>query len=375
MKRISLLLLAGVCLFAAAACSDDDDEVQSAIEIITADTGFEFLGGDGTIVFKATSAVTAVSDKEWVKITSSTADSVSFSVDANDETLLRTAKITVSLAEGNSRDVTILQKGLSPFIEDADSEVIYYTTDAGTMEGAITPTKYLDMLDANWTVEAKDGWVTPSKETNGKISLDFTENTTRKSRTTQVNIKAKGATVASVSVVQCPLNHDYFLGNWTMHSQTITQAEGPQSPQTNSVTITESEDGTNFVIGGLLPTLPQITVNAIYKEDPNTGMPYFTITAQDTGWNVYTEAGEVRTYWEVYFIHTNIKFSVNINEDEAWLFVYDHNTETIVAKQNDWLASAEYNGFGIGGEELTDNVFKLWTIFSVFLQDIYFERE
>lgn len=167
MKKIGSFLLAGLCLLAAA-CSDDDDAAQP-LQISSADTGFEADGGEGGIGVAAPGGVEAVADKDWIEITSVTADSVRFRVGPNPEALLRTGKITVS-SSGGREEVTILQKG-STFGISGDSVVI---KGMGGERFAVA-VKYTMSGVASFEVEGKPDWLTITP-VNDSIVFTATQN-------------------------------------------------------------------------------------------------------------------------------------------------------------------------------------------------------
>lgn len=216
MKKISLLLLTGFCLFAAASCSDDDEETGLGLEINAADTGFEADGGEGGISIASLGEVNAVADKNWIEITSVAADSVHFRVEPNPDVMLRTGKITVT-GSGGHEEVTILQKG-SYFAMEVPEGGIEISGLGGEERAAAL--EYI-AKGMKVTVEGGESWLTVTHE-EGRIVFTGTMNETNESRSTTVTVNAGGKRI-SVEVIQKVIEWVTLSETWT----NITE-EGPE---------------------------------------------------------------------------------------------------------------------------------------------------
>lgn len=111
MKKTIFFLFTVVCTLAFAGCDDDDTTVESSLEIVSSDIGFEAAGGSGSILLMTSEAsIKAVSNKSWLTIDSATPTTVSYTVAENTDALQRSAKITIAAGTASS-EVTILQNG------------------------------------------------------------------------------------------------------------------------------------------------------------------------------------------------------------------------------------------------------------------------
>lgn len=453
MKKINLLLLAGLCLVSAA-CSDDD-EASPGLEINAADTGFEADGGEGGISIASMGKVDAAADKDWIEITSVADDSVHFRVAANPDALLRTGKIAVT-GSGGRKEVTILQKGsffsmdvpeggiefsglggeersvaleyvmkgaMEISIEsgydeswlkvtqeegrvvftgtvnetnaprstvvtvkaggkrvnvevtqkavewvrvteswtnatETGPEVIFYSNHTRTT--VFSPSE-IEEYDHDWYIEKHGEWgdwisiISGESSSTGKkwAGFDIDPNDTGKSRHVAVDIMAQGKAVQSYTVWQYPVDRDgeYFEGTWTLHS-----LNDDFSPQDTEIQISKNNAGStgDLLIVGLDQQFTDQDPAAAAFNDIRAH-PGVEMMCQDLEFSVISNNDSQE--YALWIVPLSEELSLVRNTNGGWSWEYDRDTETLVVKPNDYIATTlpnandgmQFPGFGVIG--------------------------
>lgn len=237
MKKLFNLLMIALCVFATA-CSDDDDDPKPIP--FTADPAaltFNVEGGSQKVTLSLEGAI-AAPDKDWCTVVVNKAEAT-VTVTANEETQIRTAKVTFTAGE-QTVNVTVTQAGKEASVDELTPEKtqVDFTAEGGEEVVKVTAT-------ATFTAASSESWLTATAA-EGKVTLNATANTAE-ARTAKVTL-TMGEKTAEITVNQAaPFKADYnsYIGTWKVKG---TTDDG--RVEYNNVIITAKENGKSYNVAG-----------------------------------------------------------------------------------------------------------------------------
>ena len=237
MKKLFNLLMIALCVFATA-CSDDDDDPKPIP--FTADPAaltFNVEGGSQKVTLSLEGAI-AAPDKDWCTVVVNKAEAT-VTVTANEETQIRTAKVTFTAGE-QTVNVTVTQAGKEASVDELTPEKtqVDFTAEGGEEVVNVTAT-------ATFTAASSESWLTATAA-EGKVTLNAAANTAE-ARTAKVTL-TMGEKTAEITVNQAaPFKADYnsYIGTWKVKG---TTDDG--RVEYNNVIITAKENGKSYNVAG-----------------------------------------------------------------------------------------------------------------------------
>ena len=275
--------------FALAGCNKE--EMESAyLEVVRSDVDFSAAGGTGEMQISTNAAsVSAVSDRTWLEVTSSSTESVRFSVASSQEEFSRVANVTIT-AGGVSQEVTVSQMGLIFFLDqgstsgvlelDPDGEPTVLTYSANTSDG----------ID----IQVSDTWLSVTLDGNGNMTFTPEVNFTQAERTATVSVSM----------------------GWKDMELTVSQAEAHILGTSELMLSRDADD--DFTVD-----TPQWAGSTAWTA--STDADWISVTASDDGDAVFTFSENTTG--------TNRQCTID--------FMYEGATETVTVTQRMW----SYNFF------------------------------
>ncbi len=293
---------------------------------------------------------------EWLTVTPVN-DSIVFTAERNPEEE-RQAELTFTAGWKTVR-LIVTQNALRWLTDFYGNELkeILLTADKGEQYDAFQATEDLEGYDPDWSIAVAAGgdWLTIGEDPWGnKNMLQFTENETGKTRSTSLEITAKGEVIGTLPVHQLPVdkNGAYFRGTWTLHS---VNEEG--LPQDIEITVSPISpfSPANLKIVGLDQQFGDRDPATATVKTGSDGISYVEMKCQDLKFKV--TASSNRQQYDLWIVPLSEGMSLVRNESAAWNFEYDRATESVVIKPNDYIATTlpnandgmQFPGLGIIG--------------------------
>ena len=282
MKKLFNLLMIALCVFATA-CSDDDDDPKPIP--FTADPAaltFNVEGGSQKVTLSLEGAI-AAPDKDWCTVVVNKAQAT-VTVTANEETQIRTAKVTFTAGE-QTVNVTVTQAGKEASVDELTPEKtqVDFTAEGGEEVVKVTAT-------ATFTAASSESWLTATAA-EGKVTLNAAANTSD-ARTAKVTL-TMGEKTAEITVNQAApkvISYEDYIGTWTVSSSAL---EGGNY----TIVIAQKVAGESYTVAGwgksVVATDEKYAFTMKYVPDQHAVAIY---TEQDLG--TYTDADGV-----VYPVH------------------------------------------------------------------------
>ncbi len=206
MKNIFNIICVALFAISFGACSDDIGNPyaeDATITLVKSDVAFEATASTGTITYTADGAVTATTNADWC-MAEVQGNSVVVSVQQNNTINGRTAIVNLSCGKG-SIEVAVTQKGV---VFQLNKAMITADDNAQTCQYT---------MNANVDIEPESApeWATVTKDENGDIVVDFTENTTGHIRHGYAYFRSQDF-VDSVKIVQADFKND-IEGTYTLY--------------------------------------------------------------------------------------------------------------------------------------------------------------
>ena len=239
MKKLFNLLMIALCVFATA-CSDDDDPKPVPLSVNPAELTFAVEGGSQEVTLSLAGAI-ASPDKDWCTAVV-TESKAKITVTANEETQIRTAKVTFTVGE-QKVNVTVTQSGKEVVAEELTPEKTEVNFEAAGGEEAVKVT-----ATAAFTAESSETWLTATAAAD-KVTLKAAANT-GEARSAKVTLKM-GEKMAEITVNQAKgapeeVNYNSYIGTWKV------KGTGSTAEQQNEYTviITAKEQGKTYDVAG-----------------------------------------------------------------------------------------------------------------------------
>lgn len=241
MKKIFsfLLLLAGVITITSCSNNDATYTAPESLAITQADVLFGAGGGDGTIVANTTSTLSAKTDASWLSFAVS-GNTVTVTSQPNSSLEGRSAKISVTAADGATANVIATQHGLLLQL-DAESAYLFQATGS-------EPILISDKSNIDFDQVVSDDWIHFEEVDGGyAVSVDDNEGEYRHGTIT-------------LSFAASNFTKTINIGQWggvfpfaSLNTATYEDEEGNAYTKTISVVADESdENGNTYLVKGLM---------------------------------------------------------------------------------------------------------------------------
>ena len=276
MKKLFNLLMIALCVFATA-CSDDDDPKPVPLSVNPAELTFAVEGGSQEVTLSLAGAI-ASPDKDWCTAVV-TESKAKITVTANEETQIRTAKVTFTVGE-QKVNVTVTQSGKEVVAEELTPEKTEVNFEAAGGEEAVKVT-----ATAAFTAESSETWLTATAAAD-KVTLKAAANT-GEARSAKVTLKM-GEKVAEITVNQAApkvITYEDYLGTWTVTSSMLEQGD-------YTIVVSQKVAGESYTVTGwgksVVATDPKYAFTMQYVANQHAIAIY---TEQSLG--TYTDADDI----------------------------------------------------------------------------------
>lgn len=199
------ILLVGVTCFTS--CGDDDYTYTApeTLDVSKADLYFKSPGGTGSIEIKTDRELQATSSVDWCTV--SVAGGV-ITANATENPAIESRAGTITVTDGVLTSlVAVYQEGLACIIDTSNLKSVNDNSAGSTFITIESSSPY--------TITIPDdaaSWLSYTKDDEGKVTFNFTANTTGALRGACVIVKS-GAKEVTLSIAQYEM--DYLVGNWT----------------------------------------------------------------------------------------------------------------------------------------------------------------
>ena len=276
MKKLFNLLMIALCVFTTA-CSDDDDPKPVPLSVNPTELTFAVEGGSQEVTLSLAGAI-ASPDKDWCTAVV-TESKAKITVTANEETQIRTAKVTFTVGEQNV-NVTVTQSGKEVVAEELTPEKTEVNFEAAGGEEAVKVT-----ATAAFTAESSETWLTATAAAD-KVTLKAAANT-GEARSAKVTLKM-GEKVAEITVNQAApkvITYEDYLGTWTVTSSMLEQGD-------YTIVVSQKVAGESYTVTGwgksVVATDPKYAFTMQYVASQHAIAIY---TEQSLG--TYTDADDI----------------------------------------------------------------------------------
>ncbi|WP_298614338.1 BACON domain-containing protein [uncultured Odoribacter sp.] len=276
MKKLFNLLMIALCVFATA-CSDDDDPKPVPLSVNPTELTFAVEGGSQEVTLSLAGAI-ASPDKDWCTAVV-TESKAKITVTANEETQIRTAKVTFTVGEQNV-NVTVTQSGKEVVAEELTPEKTEVNFEAAGGEEAVKVT-----ATAAFTAESSETWLTATAAAD-KVTLKAAANT-GEARSAKVTLKM-GEKMAEITVNQAApkvITYEDYLGTWTVTSSMLEQGD-------YTIVVSQKVAGESYTVTGwgksVVATDPKYAFTMQYVASQHAIAIY---TEQSLG--TYTDANDI----------------------------------------------------------------------------------
>ena len=276
MKKLFNLLMIALCVFATA-CSDDDDSKPLPLSVNPTELTFAVEGGSQDVTLSLAGAI-ASPDKDWCTAVV-TESKAKITVTANEETQIRTAKVTFTVGE-QKVNVTVTQSGKEVVAEELTPEKTEVNFEAAGGEEAVKVT-----ATAAFTAESSETWLTATAAAD-KVTLKAAANT-GEARSAKVTLKM-GEKVAETTVNQAApkvITYEDYLGTWTVTSSMLEQGD-------YTIVVSQKVAGESYTVTGwgksVVATDPKYAFTMQYVANQHAIAIY---TEQSLG--TYTDADDI----------------------------------------------------------------------------------
>ena len=276
MKKLFNLLMIALCVFATA-CSDDDDSKPLPLSVNPTELTFAVEGGSQDVTLSLAGAI-ASPDKDWCTAVV-TESKAKITVTANEETQIRTAKVTFTVGE-QKVNVTVTQSGKEVVAEELTPEKTEVNFEAAGGEEAVKVT-----ATAAFTAESSETWLTATAAAD-KVTLKAAANT-GEARSAKVTLKM-GEKVAEITVNQAApkvITYEDYLGTWTVTSSMLEQGD-------YTIVVSQKVAGESYTVTGwgksVVATDPKYAFTMQYVANQHAIAIY---TEQSLG--TYTDADDI----------------------------------------------------------------------------------
>ncbi len=233
MKNIKLLALFISVLILG--CSDSDTVDTAVLEVVSQNIDFTAAGGEGTIVVRSNSSVTAVSSHpDWCTVSVS-GTTVTVKTDLNMDYSSRTSRIDIT-SSGETISLAAHQQGFRFVINEIDFEL-------GWLNNRSKRIEYVSAVGITSVVNNND-WLTYEINDDSTITFEADINHGGNTRKGEIIFYSEGASETVTVEQKGGLYYEDLLGDWILY---FTSSTGVYSGMILS--LTEEEPGISYRFG------------------------------------------------------------------------------------------------------------------------------
>lgn len=307
--NLFILLVGAICF---TSCGDDDYTYTApeTLDVTKADLYFKSIGGTGSIEIKTNRELQATSSVDWCTVNVS-GGIITAKTTENPAIESRAGIITISDGTLTS-NIAVYQEGLACTIDTSHLKSANDNNAGSTFITVDSSSPFTVMLP-----EDAASWLSYTKDEEGKVTFNFTANTTGTPRGARVIIKS-GVKEIALTIAQYEI--DDLLGNWK-----AVYFDGDEYYQEDIVITKPSDDKLDLNFSspapGLNPVFNCTYTDGVMKIQNSTNQgtygPYYLYTAMFTtdnnvSWNPdYTYSGCAD-------VTTDGTFTIKFYNDGSW---------------------------------------------------------
>jgi hypothetical protein len=223
----------------------------------------------GTTTYNVNSNVVwSVSDDvSWLTATKTNESTITVTYDENPYSNSRTGHISAS-GSGVSENVSLIQSGSEAYL-DVSPNTREVNSSSGTTSFNVSANVY-------WDVSDDASWLTATKTDDYTITINYNENTSTNSRTSNITVNGTGGLSEVVTVVQ---NGTFYI-NVSPNSKTVNSSSGTATFEVSSNVVWSVSDDASWLTA---TKVDGSTISVSYDANSSTNSRTANITASGSG--------------------------------------------------------------------------------------------
>ena len=311
----------------------------------------------GSTTFSVSSNVnwSVSDDASWLTATQTDGSTITVTYDTNTSTSSRTANITATGTGGVTETVTVIQSGITAFLD--------ISPNSQTVDTSSGSTTFSVSSNVNWSVSDDASWLTATQTDESTITVSYDMNTSTSSRTANITANGTGGMTGTVTVIQSGASAYLDI---SPNSQTVDDSSGLTTFSVSTNTSWNISDDASWLTAtqtdGSTITVSCETNTSTSSRTANitatgTGGVTETVTVTQSGAPAYLDispnsrAVDASSGSTTFSISTNVSWS--ISNDASWLTatITDVNIITVSYNTNTSKDSrtAHITATGTGG--------------------------